>query len=221
MAVTNQTIPKIIAILQEEYKRFQEPIVSEIAYNNGASPFKILISTIISLRTKDAVTRDASLKLFKSADTPEKVVKLTAKKIEELIYPAGFYKTKAITILDVCDRLIKEYDSIVPNTIDELLKLKGVGRKTANLVITLGYGKLGICVDTHVHRISNRFGYVRTKTPEETEFALRDKLNKKYWILYNDLLVSYGQNLCKPISPLCSQCRLSKYCGRIGVNKSR
>jgi endonuclease-3 len=221
MPVDNRTISKVIKLLKEEYKRFNEPIVSQIAYHGDTSPYKVLISTVISLRTKDDVTRAASLKLFSVADTPEKMVKLKPDRIEKLIYPAGFYKTKAINIIDISKILLEEYDGKVPDEIDELLKLKGVGRKTANLVVTLGYGKLGVCVDTHVHRISNRFGYVKTKTPEETEFALRKKLDKKYWIIYNDLLVSYGQNLCKPISPFCSKCRISEYCKRVGVTRSR
>ena len=220
--MTNKSIPKIIEILKEEYKRFDEPIVSQIAYDvRAASPFKVLISTIISLRTKDDVTKAASFKLFAVADTADELMKLPAEEIRSLIFPAGFYKTKAQTIIDVSRTIAEKYDGVVPDEIDELLKLKGVGRKTANLVVTLGYGKLGICVDTHVHRISNRFGYVSTKTPEETEFALRKKLPKKFWIVYNDLLVSYGQNLCKPISPFCSQCKISNYCERIGVIKSR
>ena len=149
------------------------------------------------------------------------MLKLTAKKIEKTIYPVGFYRTKAKVIREICAVLIRHYAGRVPDDIDELLKLKGVGRKTANLVVTLGYRKPGICVDTHVHRISNRWGYVRTKKPEETEFALRDKLPKIYWIEYNDLLVSFGQHLCRPISPLCSQCPVDKYCDKAGVTLSR
>ncbi len=217
--MTNESIPEIIKLLKEQYKRFEEPIVSRIAYERN--PFKVLIATIISLRTKDAVTKEASLKLLKKASTPREILKLSATEIEKLIYPAGFYKTKALTILNVCDTLINDYAGNVPDDIDELMKLKGVGRKTANLVVTLGFGKLGICVDTHVHRISNRFGYVNTKTPDATEFALRDKLPQKYWIVYNDLLVSYGQNLCKPISPFCSRCVISGLCERVGVERSR
>lgn len=142
-------------------------------------------------------------------------------KIEKTVYPVGFYKTKAKNIINICNSLISYYNSIVPDEIEELLKLKGVGRKTANLVVTLGYNKPGICVDTHVHRISNRLGYVAAKTPEETEFALRKKLPKRHWIIYNDLLVTFGQNLCKPISPFCSICPISKYCHRTGVDKNR
>ncbi|HAS17926.1 MAG TPA: endonuclease III, partial [Nitrospiraceae bacterium] len=146
---------------------------------------------------------------------------LSVKEIERVIYPVGFYRTKARNIKEICHTLINDYDSKVPDEIDELLKLKGVGRKTANLVVTIGYDKDGICVDTHVHRISNRWGYIKTKTPEESEMALRKKLPRRYWKIYNDLLVTFGQNLCKPISPLCSQCNLTKFCNRIGVKKSR
>ena len=216
----SKNIPKIIEILKEEYKRFREPIVTQIA-NIKRDPFQVLISTIISLRTKDEVTREASLRLFAVADDVRALVELPVSEIERLIYPAGFYKRKAINIIEICETLIEKYDGRVPDEIDELLKMKGVGRKTANLVVTLGYEKLGICVDTHVHRISNRFGFVKTKTPEKTEFTLRETLDKKYWIIYNDLLVSYGQNLCKPISPLCSKCKISKFCERVGVTISR
>ena len=181
------------------------------------SPFRVLISCILSLRTQDATTAQASHRLFALADTPESMVKLTTQKIAKVIYPVGFYRTKAKVIREVCRVLIRDYSGRVPDDIDELLKLKGVGRKTANLVVTLGYRKPGICVDTHVHRISNRWGYVKTATPEKTEFALREKLPKSYWIEYNDLLVSFGQHLCRPISPVCSQCPVPKYCARVGV----
>ncbi|MBF8303111.1 MAG: putative endoIII-related endonuclease, partial [Candidatus Dadabacteria bacterium] len=148
-------------------------------------------------------------------------LKLSVKEIEKVIYPIGFYKTKARTIRYLCRELIDKYKSRVPDDLDELLKLKGVGRKTANLVVTLGYGKAGICVDTHVHRISNRLGYIKTKTPFETEMLLRKKLPKKYWIEYNDLLVSFGQHLCRPISPWCSVCPIESYCDKVGVTKHR
>jgi endonuclease-3 len=148
-------------------------------------------------------------------------MRLSAKKIEQVIFPVGFYRTKAKTILEICRNLNENYRGRVPDEIDELIKFKGVGRKTANLVVTLGYNKPGICVDTHVHRISNRWGYVKTATPEKTEVALRQKLPKQYWIEYNDLLVSFGQQLCRPISPLCSQCPVAKYCSQIGVTVKR
>jgi endonuclease-3 len=163
----------------------------------------------------------ASKRLFKLARTPKTMVKLAVKTIEKTIYPVGFYKTKAVNINKICDLLLSQYKGRVPDEIDELLKLPGVGRKTANLVVTLGYNKPGICVDTHVHRIPNRWGYVQTKTPEQTETALRKKLPPEYWITINDLLVSFGQNLCKPISPFCSQCKIKRYCDRVGVKVSR
>lgn len=193
-------IPKIIKTLKEEIKKWRQPIVTEVS-NKTKSPFQALISCILSLRTKDSTTAGASYRLFKLASTPDGMRRLDVKEIEKTIYPVGFYRTKARNIKSICRDLIERYNSIVPDEIDELLKLKGVGRKTANLVVTLGYNKYGICVDTHVHRITNRWGYVKTKTPEETEFALRKKLPKRYWKIINDLLVTYGQNLCKPISP--------------------
>ena len=149
------------------------------------------------------------------------MVKLPVKTIEKTIFPVGFYRTKAKVIREICTVLLRDYSGKVPDDIDELLKLKGVGRKTANLVVTLGYRTPGICVDTHVHRISNRWGYILTKNPKETEFALRKKLPEQYWIEYNDLLVSFGQHLCRPISPLCSQCLIKKYCSQIGVTTRR
>jgi endonuclease III len=185
------------------------------------SPFKVLISCILSLRTQDSTTAQASRRLFALADAPETMVRLTAKKIEQAIFPVGFYRTKARTILEICRNLIESHSGRVPDEIDELIKFKGVGRKTANLVVTLGYNKPGICVDTHVHRISNRWGYIKTATPDKTEAALRQKLPKQYWIEYNDLLVSFGQQLCRPISPLCSQCPVAKYCSQIGVTVKR
>ena len=215
----DDNIDVVVRILQEEIKSMVIPVVTEVSRDR--SPFKVLISCILSLRTKDEVTREASKRLFRLAETPVDMQKLKQKTIEKSIYPVGFYITKAKYIIGISKTLVEKYNSTVPQEIDELLKLKGVGRKTANLVVTLGYKKLGICVDTHVHRISNRFGYVSTKTPKETEFALREKLPKKYWIIYNDLLVTYGQNICKPISPFCSKCKIEKCCDKVSVNKSR
>ncbi len=149
------------------------------------------------------------------------MLKLSPRQIERLIYPVGFYRTKARVILGICRDLLDRFGGRVPDEIDDLLTLKGVGRKTANLVVTMSYGKPGICVDTHVHRISNRLGYVRTRTPEETEMALRAKLPKRYWIGYNDLLVTFGQNVCTPISPRCSTCPVRALCRRVGVRSSR
>lgn len=196
------------------------PSVSRLA-RKKRDPFRVLISTILSLRTKDSVTSEASRRLFDLAASPSEIAALRIGTIEKAIYPVGFYKTKAGTIKNISRRITEEYGGIVPDSIDELLKFKGVGRKTANLVVTLGYGKYGICVDTHVHRVSNRLGIVDTKTPERTEFALRQILPKKHWISYNELLVSFGQRVCRPISPLCSQCPLVKICPKTGVKRHR
>ena len=216
----NKDITTSIKLLKAQNRLFNIPAVTQIS-NKSRSPFMVLISCILSLRTKDNTTMQASERLFNLARTPEAMKALSIKTIEKVIYPVGFYRNKAKAIKNICKDLVEKYNSTVPDTIDELLKFKGVGRKTANLVVTIGYGKPGICVDTHVHRITNRWGYVKTKTPEETEFALRKKLPEKYWIIINDLLVTFGQNICKPISPLCSQCKLYRYCERIGVVKSR
>ncbi len=216
---TLDKINDIVTILKRENKKYIVPIVTIVSMTK--SPFMVLISCLLSLRTKDKVTAEASNRLFKLANNPEKILGLSIKNIEKAIYPVGFYKTKAKRIKEICKALLDDYGGVVPDEIDELLKLNGVGRKTANLTVTLGYGKLGICVDTHVHRISNRLGLVKTKTPEQTEFALRKKLPKKHWLIYNDLLVTYGQNLCVPVSPWCSKCKIFKYCKRVGVKKSR
>ena len=213
-------INKIFKVLANEAPKWDVPIVTLVA-ESSHDPFKVLISTVLSLRTKDETTAAASRRLFKLADNPTDMLRLSEKKIIDAIYPVGFYKTKATNIHNICQSLIDDYDGRVPDDIDELLKFKGVGRKTANLVVTLGYDKPGICVDTHVHRISNRFGYIKTKTPDETEFALREKLPKKYWIDYNSLLVAFGQHLCRPISPKCSECPVENYCDRVGVTTSR
>ena len=213
-------IHKVINILREETPKWDAPIVTLTA-ETSHDPFRVLISTILSLRTQDTTTAKVSKRLFELADNPHDMLKLSVKEIEKVIYPIGFYKTKARTIRYLCRELIDKYKSRVPDELEELLKLKGVGRKTANLVVTLGYGKPGVCVDTHVHRISNRLGYIKTKTPLETEMLLRKKLPKKYWIEYNDLLVSFGQHLCRPISPWCSVCPIESYCDKVGVTKHR
>jgi endonuclease III len=192
-----------------------------VVADDTGDPFRVLIACILSLRTQDTTTGPASERLFAVADTPDAMLALSPRQIERLIYPVGFYRTKARVILGICRDLLERFGERVPDEIDALLTLKGVGRKTANLVVTMGYGKPGICVDTHVHRISNRLGYVRTRTPEETEMALRAKLPKRYWIGYNDLLVAFGQNVCTPISPRCSTCSVRALCRRVGVRSSR
>ena len=190
-------------------------------FADQGDPFRVLIACILSLRTQDTTTGPAAARLFAVADTPERMLELTAAQIEKLIYPVGFYRTKAGVILKICRDLLGKFGGRVPDTIDELLTLDGVGRKTANLVVTMGFNKPGICVDTHVHRISNRLGYVRTRTPEETEMALRARLPRRFWIGYNDLLVAFGQNVCAPISPKCSTCPVTALCRRVGVTTSR
>ena len=210
--MNDKDIDKIMKELLKVTKRMPMPVVTEIKLVTNRDAYKILISTMLSLRTKDSTTRDASMRLFEKAGNPKEMLKLSEEEIAKLIYPVGFYRVKAKNILEVSQTIIDDYNGKVPDEIDELLKLRGVGRKVANLVVTEAFDKYGICVDTHVHRISNRFGYVSTKKPEQTEFALRKKLPKKYWRVYNDTLVIYGQNLCKPINPLCNQCSVSKYC---------
>lgn len=213
-------IDKIIELLKKEYPKYREPIVTEYS-RLRKDPYLVLTSCILSLRTKDETTAGASKRLFALAKTPEQMLKLTTKQIEKAIYPVGFYITKAKRIKEMAKTILTNYNGKVPDDLDELLKLNGVGRKTANLVMTLGYNKLGICVDVHVHRISNRIGYIKTKNPYETEMELRKKLPKKYWIVYNDLLVAWGQNICKPISPFCSKCIIRNYCKMVSVGKSR
>ena len=218
--MNDRDMEEIIPRLAAELPNWEMPIVSHLA-EERRDPFTILISTLISLRTKDEVTAAAARRLFRLAGNPAEMLALTPETIARAIYPAGFYRNKAKTILAVCHELVDFYDSHVPDTIEKLLALPGVGRKTANLVVTLGYHKPGICVDTHVHRISNRLGYVRTKTPEQTEFALRAKLPERYWIDYNTLLVAFGRQVCRPISPFCSRCPVREFCDRVGVTTSR
>ena len=211
----NPPLNRIVECLLKEYD-------SEwFARSNKRDPYRILVSCLLSLRTKDEVTIPATERLFSLADTPGKMVKLKERTVAKVIYPVGFYNVKAGRILEISRTLIKKFDSTVPDDIDTLLTLKGVGRKTANLVVSLGYGKPGLCVDTHVHRISNRLGLVKTRTPHETEFALRKILPQRYWMPFNNILVRHGQKVCRPISPLCSRCMIGRYCRKVGVARSR
>jgi len=210
-----------LKLVRREVRHWQEPVVGVVARTSARDPFRILISCLLSLRTKDKTTSEASARLFALAHTPAGLLNLSRRKIERAIYPVGFYRTKAKAIHGICRRLLEVHGGKVPQSIEELITLPGVGRKTANLVVTVGYRKPGICVDIHVHRISNRWGYVKTRTPEETEQALRAQLPKRYWITFNDLLVPYGQNLCQPVSPFCSRCTLNAFCDRVGVTRSR
>ena len=196
------------------------PSVSQIAREHK-DPFRVLISTIISLRTKDDVTMAATERLFAEAAIPTEMAKLKPERIGELIYPAGFYRTKGKNIAEVCRILLEEHGGDVPASLDALLELPGVGRKTANLVLGLGFAIPSICVDTHVHRIANRLGWIETKNPEQTEFALMEILPRDLWIPINELLVRFGQRTCTPTSPWCSRCPVSAACPRIGVGRSR
>ncbi|HLC73071.1 MAG TPA: endonuclease III [Candidatus Nanoarchaeia archaeon] len=215
-----QNIDTIIKILKANHKTFKKPIVTEISEERN--PFKVLISCLLSLRTRDEVTEKASLRLFNIADKPEELLKLSNKKIESLIYPVSFYKVKTKRIKEICNVLINKYNSKVPNTLEELLKLKGVGRKTAAITLVYGFGIDNyIPVDVHVHVMANRLGWVKTKNADETMDALMKVIHKKYWYDLNDLLVAYGQNICLTRSPICSKCKIAKFCPRIGVTQSR
>ncbi len=196
------------------------PAVSYVAITKN-DPYCVLISTLLSLRTKDDVTLKASVRLFEKADNPQAMLKLSAKEIEDLIFPTGFYRTKAQRILEVSQVLADKYGGKVPDTVEELLALPGVGIKTANLTLNLGFGIDAICVDCHVHQISNRMGWIKTKTPEESEKVLQTVMPKRYWIPLNELLVSYGQEVCTSVSPRCSLCPENGQCPKIGVVKSR
>ena len=196
------------------FEETRKPVFSE-------RPWVILVSTILSLRTKDDVTVRTSRALLEKAPCPEKLLALGIKKTAKLAYPAGFYKTKAENLNKIAAILLEQYKGKVPDDMEKLLELPGVGRKTANLVLTEAYGKPGICVDIHVHRISNRCGWVSTSAPEKTEMRLREILPRRFWIRINYLLVLYGQRLCRPISPHCSKCVIPDYCGKCGVEKSR
>ena len=204
-----------------DFSRHRSPPVVDRVERSTRDPFQVLISCLLSLRTKDEVTAEASQSLFARARTPQQLLSLPLSKIRRLIYPVGFYRTKAKRIHEICYHLLGRFQGKVPASLDELLTLPGVGRKTANLVLTVGFKKPGICVDVHVHRISNRLGYVRTQNPLQTEMALRKKLPKRYWIGYNTLLVGFGQALCRPVSPWCSRCPIRRTCARVGVKVSR
>ncbi len=199
----------------------EEPSVTALALTHKRDPWVVLVSTILSLRTKDAVTVAASRALLAKAPGPQKLLKLTEDEIAQLVYPAGFYRVKAANLRKIASILIETYKGQVPDTMEELLALPGVGRKTANLVLTEAFDQDAICVDVHVHRICNRIGWIETKTPDESEMVLREILPLKYWKTINALLVLYGQQVCKPVSPICSSCSIKKFCERKGVEKSR
>ena len=209
-------INAIHTALKKEFEKHKMPVV-ELIQVQTRDPFKVLISTILSSRTKDAITAAASGRLFAIVNSVKDLAEVPQKKIKKLIYPVGFYKNKARQLKELPGVLSNLYNGKIPQTVEELIRLPGVGRKTANLVVSVGFNKPAICVDTHVHRITNRLGYVETKTPFETEMRLREILPKRFWITFNSFLVSFGQNLCFPINPKCSQCPIYKLCNRVNV----
>ena len=216
-----RTMSRVIARLETVAPTWTTTALAAIAEQTGQDPFRILIGCLLSLRTRDETTAGASARLFALADTPAGILALPTATIERAIFPVGFYRTKARGLRSVCRHLLERFDGAVPSDLDALLTLPGVGRKTANLVVTMGFTLPGICVDTHVHRISNRLGFVRTRDPEETEWALRAKLPQRHWIGLNDLLVAFGQTICQPLSPHCSTCPVRRPCHRLGVGTSR
>jgi endonuclease-3 len=211
---------EVIRRLRRTAPRWRPTAIAALTATTS-DPFRVLVACILSLRTQDATTESAAARLFAVADTPEAILRVPAVRLARIIYPVGFYRTKAKVLREISRDLLARFGGRVPDDIDALLTLNGVGRKTANLVVTIGHAKPGICVDTHVHRICNRLGYVRSRTPDETETALRAKLPRRYWIGLNDLLVSFGQNVCTPISPRCSTCPVRALCRRVGVTTSR
>ena len=212
--------PALLAAMGRAIAGGRAPSVSAIA-RRDRDPFRILISTLLSLRTKDDVTDAASERLFAIAPSARRLARLDLRRIEKAIYPVGFYRTKARTIRDIARRIDGEFDGRVPDTMEALLALKGVGRKTAALVVSLGFDTPAVCVDTHVHRIANRMGWVRTRTAHETELALMELLPRRVWIDVNETLVGYGQQVCTPVSPRCSTCTVAQWCARVGVRTSR
>jgi endonuclease-3 len=215
--IDDSNIDRALSELKRAVRKWRVPVVGHYRHD----PYETLISCLLSLRTKDETTAAASARLFGLARSPRAMLKLPRRTIARAIYPVGFYRTKARTILELSRALVERHGDAVPATLEGLLGLNGVGRKTANLVLTIAFRKYGICVDTHVHRISNRWGYVRTRNPDETEMRLRERLPRRHWRTYNDLLVAFGQNLCHPTSPWCSRCPLERLCGRVGVIRSR
>jgi endonuclease-3 len=222
MVKTIHHIDIFFTLLKQQLHVYEQPIVTRKKRKIPDTPFVTLISCLLSLRTKDEITAQASRALLTRYNTPEKIMSLTEKQIETMIYPVGFYKTKAKRIKKISQILLDKYQGKVPDKFEELLTLKGVGRKTANIVMVYGHKKHGyLPIDTHCHRIPNRLGWIRTKSPEETESALKKVLPSKYWDDFNDLFVTFGQTICVPISPFCSRCPVEKYCKKVGVSTSR
>jgi len=215
-----RTVNAVMRRLGKAIARFEEPAVEKIAEQHHDDPFQVLIATMLSAQTRDPVTAAASARLFRVARTPAAVAALPVRRIETLIYPVSFYRTKAVHVRDACRQILERFGGRVPPTMNELLTLPGVGRKTANLVLILAHRSAdNICVDTHVHRISNRLGWVRTRTPEETEHALYEAVPKRWWATVNLYLVTWGQNVCRPVYPVCGSCAIADLCPRIGVTR--
>ncbi|RJQ15594.1 endonuclease III [Candidatus Woesearchaeota archaeon] len=210
-------IDKVLLILKKEVVHYKVPVVDLIKVQTK-DPFKVLLATMLSARTKDEVTAAAAKRLFARVHAVKDLENISQRELEKLIYPVGFYKNKAKYLKQLPSTL---KNNNIPYTVEELIKLPGVGRKTANLVVAVGFEKPAICVDVHVHRIMNRLGYLKTKNPFETEMELRKKLPKQFWLMVNSTLVAFGQNTCKPVSPYCSKCPVKQYCKRVGVAKSR
>lgn len=212
--LTNKDIDTVVKLLKDA--KLQRSDFVDLM-DSFEEPFLVLISCILSLRTNDKTTYPATLRMLELGKTPEEFAKCDTKELEKAIYPVGFYTNKAKQIIELSKELVEKYNSKVPASIDELVKFNGVGRKTANLTLSRGFNIPAICVDVHVHRIFNRLGYVNTKNPEETEFALREKLPQKHWIDINTLLVTHGQNICKPINPKCNECPIFEYCAKVNI----
>ena len=220
MLVSRFRVTAVMRRIGKAIGGLQEPAVEKIADTQQEDPFQVLVATMLSAQTKDAVTAKVSDQLFSVARTPESMSRLTLKQLEKLIYPASFYRNKAVYVKATCEQIINRFGGRVPSTMDELLSLPGVGRKTANLVLILAHrSNSNICVDTHVHRISNRLGWTQTKTPDETEHALYKATSRRWWPLINLYLVTWGQNVCRPVYPLCGSCVVRDLCPQIGVTK--
>ena len=220
VAVRRRHVGRVMRGLASAMRAMEEPAVEKIAEEEQSDPFKVLIATMLSAQTRDQVTLEASSRLFARAATPDQMVKLRASTIEKLIYPVSFYRNKARHVRETCRQLLARHDGRVPATMTELLALPGVGRKTANLVLIVAMrSEENICVDTHVHRISNRLGWVETRTPEETEQALYEVAARRWWPMINLSLVTWGQNICKPVYPICGRCAIAMMCPQIGVGK--
>ena len=218
--MTRAPVPTVMRRLAKAIDGLDEPAVAKIAKDQQEDPFHVLIATLLSAQTRDSVTSAASARLFRVARTPKSMSKLSRGQIQKLIYPVSFYRHKAVHVKQTCEQIMTRFGGRVPSTMEELLTLPGVGRKTANLVLILAHSSQeNICVDTHVHRISNRMGWVKTRTPEQTEHALYRAAARRWWPIINLYLVTWGQNVCRPVYPLCPQCVLADVCPKIGVTK--